>query len=160
MHALEKDMATRSSVLAWRIPGTGEPGGLPSMGSHRVGHDWSDAAAATDGRCKPLHLEWINNKVLMYSTGNYIRYPVINPYWKRIGKTMCIYIYTHMYTHMYNSVTLLQSRDWHELVNQLYFNCKKAWYLITLNSHTFASGDSISWSVMCFILKADVINWI
>ena len=39
-------MATHSSVLAWRIPGTGEPGGLPSMGSHRVGHDWSDAATA------------------------------------------------------------------------------------------------------------------
>ena len=39
-------MATHSSVLAWRIPGTGEHGGLPSMGSHRVGHDWSDLAAA------------------------------------------------------------------------------------------------------------------
>ena len=38
-HALEKEMATRSSVLAWRIPGTGEPGGLPSLGSHRVRHD-------------------------------------------------------------------------------------------------------------------------
>ena len=38
-HALEKEMATHSIVLAWRIPGTGEPGGLPSMGSHRVGHD-------------------------------------------------------------------------------------------------------------------------
>ena len=37
-HALEKEMATSSSVLAWRTPGTGEPGGLPSMGSHRVGH--------------------------------------------------------------------------------------------------------------------------
>jgi len=45
-HALEKEMATHSSVLAWRIPGTAEPGGLPSMGSHRVGHDWSDLAAA------------------------------------------------------------------------------------------------------------------
>ena len=44
-HTLEKEMATRSSVLALRIPGTGEPGGLPSMGSHRVGHDWSDLAA-------------------------------------------------------------------------------------------------------------------
>ena len=43
--ALEKGMATHSSVLAWRIPGTGEPGGLPSMGSHRVGHDCSDSAA-------------------------------------------------------------------------------------------------------------------
>ena len=38
-HAWEKAMATHSSVLAWRIPGTGEPGGLPSLGSHRVGHD-------------------------------------------------------------------------------------------------------------------------
>ena len=38
-HALEKEMATHSSVLAWRIPGTGKPGGLPSMGLHRVGHD-------------------------------------------------------------------------------------------------------------------------
>ena len=45
-HALKKEMATHSSVLAWRIPGTGEPGGLPSMGSHRVGHDWSNLAAA------------------------------------------------------------------------------------------------------------------
>ena len=45
-HALEKEMATHSSVLAWRIPGMGVPGGLPSIGSHRVGHDWSDLAAA------------------------------------------------------------------------------------------------------------------
>ena len=45
-YALEKEMATHSSVLVWRIPGTGEPGGLPSMGPHRVGHDWSDLAAA------------------------------------------------------------------------------------------------------------------
>ena len=43
-NALEKEMATHSSVLAWRIPGTGEPGGLPSMGLHRVRHDWSDLA--------------------------------------------------------------------------------------------------------------------
>ena len=47
-HTLEKEMAAHSSVLgeSWRIPGTGEPGGLQSMGSHRVGHDWSDLAAA------------------------------------------------------------------------------------------------------------------
>ena len=47
--ALEKEMATHSRVLAWRIPGTGEAGGLPSTGSHRVGHDWSDLAAAAAG---------------------------------------------------------------------------------------------------------------
>ena len=45
-HALEMEMATHSSVLAWRIPGMGEPGGLPSMGSHGVRHDWSDLTAA------------------------------------------------------------------------------------------------------------------
>ena len=47
-HALEKAMATHSSVLAWRIPGMGEPGGLSSLGSHRLGHDWSDLAAVTN----------------------------------------------------------------------------------------------------------------
>ena len=54
-HALEKEMATHSSVVAWRIPGVGEPDGLPPMGSHRVGHDWSNlaaAAAASDFRNK------------------------------------------------------------------------------------------------------------
>ena len=56
-------MATHSSVLAWRIPGTGEPGGLPSMGSHRVGHDRSDlavaaaAAAAEHGSNLDVHLQ-------------------------------------------------------------------------------------------------------
>ena len=45
-HASEKEMATHSSVPAWRIPGTGEPGGLPAIGLHRVGHDWSNLAAA------------------------------------------------------------------------------------------------------------------
>ena len=57
-HALEKEMATDSSVLAWRIPGMEEPGGPLSMGSHRVGHDWSDLAAAAAKRimlsiCQP-----------------------------------------------------------------------------------------------------------
>ena len=46
MHALEKEMATYSSILAWRIPGTEEPGGLLPLGSHRVRHDWSNLAAA------------------------------------------------------------------------------------------------------------------
>ena len=50
-HSLEKEMATHSSVLAWRIPGAGEPGGLLSMGSHRVRHDWSDLATAAAATC-------------------------------------------------------------------------------------------------------------
>ena len=55
-HVLEKEMATHSSVLAWRIPGTGEPGGLPSMGLHRVRHDWSDLAAAA---ATATHLKYL-----------------------------------------------------------------------------------------------------
>ena len=48
-------MATHSSVLAWRVPGTAEPGGLPSMGSHRVGHDRSDLAAAAAENCISIY---------------------------------------------------------------------------------------------------------
>ena len=63
-HALGKEMATHSSVLAWRIPGTGEPGGLPSMGSHRVRHDWSDLAAAAAAAFKYFYraplISWHN----------------------------------------------------------------------------------------------------
>ena len=65
-YALEKDMATHSSVLAWRIPGTVEPDGLPSMGLHRIGHDWSDLAAdcslpdsSVHGISQARILEWV-----------------------------------------------------------------------------------------------------
>ena len=59
-------MATHSSVLAWRIPGTEEPGGLPSMGSHRVGHNWSDlAAAAAESKIKENRKKVEINKSLM-----------------------------------------------------------------------------------------------
>ena len=57
-HALEKEMATHSSVLAWISPGTWEPGGLPSMGSHRVGHDWSDLAAAAAAEAEDIRKRW------------------------------------------------------------------------------------------------------
>ena len=50
-HALEKEMATHSNILAWRIPGTGEPGGLQSMGSHRVGYNSSNLAAVAAAAC-------------------------------------------------------------------------------------------------------------
>ena len=54
-------MATHSSVLAWRIPGTGEPGGLPSMGSHRVGHDWRDlAVTAAEVTGEGFALLWLH----------------------------------------------------------------------------------------------------
>ena len=55
-HALEKEMATHSSVFAWRIPGMREPDGLLSMGSHRVGHNWSNAAAAAAAGMRRRHI--------------------------------------------------------------------------------------------------------
>ena len=59
MHALEKEITTHSSILAWRFPGTEEPGGLPSMGSHRVRHDCRDLAAAAAAAlpCNPTRIE-------------------------------------------------------------------------------------------------------
>ena len=66
-HALEKEMATHSSVLAWRVPGTGEPGGLPSMRSHRVGHDWGNlAAAAAAWRCICINTLLNTNKMIKF----------------------------------------------------------------------------------------------
>ena len=62
-HALEKEMATHSSVLAWRIPGMGKPGGLLSMGSHRVRHDWSDLVAAAAAATICSDFENQENKV-------------------------------------------------------------------------------------------------
>ena len=73
-HVLEKKMATHSSILAWRIPGMEEPGGLPSMGLHRVGHDWCDLAAAA-AACHYVIIKWaafffllMVHKVLVFCT--------------------------------------------------------------------------------------------
>ena len=81
VYILEKEMATHSSVLDWRIPGMGEPGGLPSTGSHRVGHDWSDSSSvhftpllflSSFSVCLPLasivlyHLRQWQPKILAY----------------------------------------------------------------------------------------------
>ena len=77
-------MATHSSVLAWRIPGTAEPGGLPSMGSHRVGHDWSNLAAAA---ARSLYKNIKSTlKCWRFATG---------------GLVICVYI-----THIYNATSL------------------------------------------------------
>ena len=62
-HALEKEMATHSSVLPWRIPGTGEPGGLPSMGSHRVEATLAAAAAAASD-ANSISTRWQSDTVI------------------------------------------------------------------------------------------------
>ena len=68
--ALKKEMATHSSVLAWRIPGTGEPGGLPSMGSQRVGHNWSDLAAASPYWAISNLKRWCCESAALYMPAN------------------------------------------------------------------------------------------
>ena len=73
-HALEKAMASHSSVLAWRILGTGVPGGLPSMGLHRVGHDWSDLAAE---ECRVLQLERTSSMFIFLREKPFYLFPII-----------------------------------------------------------------------------------
>ena len=72
---MEKEMATHSSVLAWRIPGTGEPGGLPSVGLRRVGHDWSDLAAAENTH---TDIKWHNSPSLSHLT-HHLRQSILLP---------------------------------------------------------------------------------
>ena len=71
-HVLEKEMATHSSVLAWRIPGMAEPGELPFMGSHRVGHDGSDLAAAAAAAASTLawKIPWTEKPGRLQSMGS------------------------------------------------------------------------------------------
>ena len=88
---LEKEMATHSSVLAWRIPGTGEPGGLPSMGLHRVRHDWSNltAAAAT------------SLPYLVFYSFHFLRFSSIS-----LCVYTCIYTYVqHIHINNYETIT-------------------------------------------------------
>ena len=76
-HALEKEVATHSSVLAWRIPGIREPGGLPPTGSHRVGHDWSDLAAAFQVSLSPLQNHTYSHSHLTVLSGWQLRISVV-----------------------------------------------------------------------------------
>ena len=74
-HALEKEMATHSSILAWRIPGMGETSGLPSMGLHRVGHHWSDLAAAAAAAAAA---EWLKLRLTTPNVGQYVEQPELS----------------------------------------------------------------------------------
>ena len=79
-HALEEEMATHSSVLSWRMPGTWEPGGLPSMGSHRVGHNWSDLAAAADSyQLRQFAIICHTNEQNGASPGSVVKNPLVMP---------------------------------------------------------------------------------
>ena len=86
---LEKEMATHSSVLAWRIPGTGEPGGLPSMGSQRVGYDWSALAAAADTCFNPISSVCVFFPLLLRYTSS------VSSLWFSTKPLLCIYHPSH-----------------------------------------------------------------
>ena len=98
-HALEKEMATHSSVLAWRIPGTAEPGGLPSMGSHRVRHDWRDLAAVEATLKKEKNLLWsYKHNILGFVSetdtqfmGHYAKTHMPKPLFKKQGKSTTLF---------------------------------------------------------------------
>ena len=104
-HALEKEMATHFSVLAWRIPGTGEPGELPSMGSHRVRHDWSDLAAAAACLIDKLlsstnyNRTWHGNMNVICSASSNVIHPI------RENKTSCLSMNSWMGRSLWNKQT-------------------------------------------------------
>ena len=85
-HALEKEMATHSSVLSWRIPGTTEPGGLPSVGSHRVRHDWSDLAAVAAACRRSCHLQTVTVLLLPFQSGFLLFLFLLWLLWKNLPK--------------------------------------------------------------------------
>ena len=111
-HALEKEMATHSSVLAWRIPGTGEPGRLSSMGSHRIGHDWSDlaaiaAAAVIECLCDypPLSTlqeasksPWLATLHMCHNLllGELFKHILCDSTWKRTLESLCL-VFSRLY---------------------------------------------------------------
>ena len=97
-------MATHSSVLAWRIPGTGEPGGLPCMGSHRVRHDWSDLAAAAAAGTS-LEVQWLGLQTSpwIWSLVWELRSPWLCV---GVGVSVCVRARSQSLSHVWLSLTL------------------------------------------------------
>ena len=128
-HALEREMASLSSILAWRIPGTGEPGGLPSMGSHRVRHDWSDLAAYSSSLLP--HLSSISS-IKSYSNHTFI--PMTTLKWHS-SKIVMTNILPQL---MVNSLT------------SSYSNSQENWtHLNSLSLGTFPLLDQKLWTIHC-----------
>ena len=104
--ALEKEMATYSIVLAWRIPGTGKPGGLPSMGSHRVRHDWSNLAAAAAAAAAWTIRELRVSCYFYEFFFTHISLPwQLNSYyilkWKKVKSLSCVWLFVTPWTVAY-----------------------------------------------------------
>ena len=126
-HALEKEMATHSRILAWIIPGMGEPGGLLSMGLHRVGHDWSDLVAAA------ASCDSFNNITVYFSTILY----VILSFFLHVGCFPAMAYLVHF------CLCLLK-----EIPLQWVFFLKKKFYLWSQQTHQhFQINYDLKWSL-------------
>ena len=162
-HALEKEMATHSSVLAWRIPGTGEPGGLPSMGSRRVGHDWSDLAAAAAETSKfsnkitrvifpPLYkmcVSWRQKWKMMQFHHSFsfglcaFRFNTFNKYTKKVNPLISLFGRQGFYN--------IPSFSWHVRASPLCSPCLlnySYWSHITIACSVFCSPEAVSMDLM------------
>ena len=107
-HALEKEMATHSSVLAWRIPGMGEPAGRLSMGLHRVGHDWSDLAAAD--------IKYVNSLPSFYKNFSMSIMSFLLPL-QHPGTSYIVSVFQGIYTHMcINTASTSATYQWKDLL--------------------------------------------
>ena len=118
-HALEKEMAAHSSVLTWRIPGTGQPGGLPSMGSQRVGHYWSDLAVAVAS-------EEVKSKVFVF---NYV---------KKIMATRCVS----------SQLSLKQERNGVEGTRMMNYRIFTEVQVLCLGSETRSLDHALLWKLL------------
>ena len=117
-HALEKEMATHSSILAWRIPGIGEPGGLPSLGSHRVGHDWSDLAAAAAAEVQRVSIICFWEFKLFVSLHGWLKglwsavsgkWPWKSFQWRKWPDNITCFTANALHIHVQNKLLLLQA---------------------------------------------------
>ena len=114
-------MATHSSVLAWRIPGTAEPGGLPSLGLHRVGHDWSNSAAAAVSNSKER--KYTKLKIKAYRNASSSFYISKEPTSSDIGAK---FILSYLFMYLFSSEIAIEPR-WQTNVQFLRLQLSQLW---------------------------------
>ena len=166
-HALEKEMAPHSSVLAWRIPGTGEPGGLLSMGSHRVGHDWSDLAAAAAASKLYNHFPPKKSWFVVCSgfhTVNFVTMLISNNLHDatkfRVGKRS---VGCTFWVHTHDSSSLLSGSDIAN-IQKVLWQCLKlekhfviVTFCINLIPHSKQQASLVNWLLLDHLCKACTI---
>ena len=131
-HALKKKMATHSSVLAWRIPGTEEPGRLPFLGSHRVGHKWSDLAAAAS------HAGKVMLRILQATLQQYVNHelPDVQAGFRKAGRTRDQIANNHW--------TIKKAREFQKNIYFCFIDYTKAFDCVDHNKLENSSRDGTS----------------